>query len=250
MKKRRRNGKFSWHRIKQMPGRKQTRKCLRRFYFCFYMSLSKLWEIVKDTEAWRSAVHGAAKRRTRLGDWTTTGPSSGLPQVGCSAEQVLKDMCEIKEGGPFATFPWSQFASSWLLCTSSLHMIVIKSRFCAMLIFALSVLISFYLYTVLFKYLFLAVLGLHCWAQTFSGGNEWGLLSGRGAKASRCGGLSLLWGPDSRVHRLHELWCTGLVAPWHVGSSRTRNWTHVSCTARRISLPLSHQGSPVREFVW
>ena len=41
-------------------------------------SLSKLWEIVKDREAWRGAIHGVTKSQTQL-KWlgTHTLPTSG-----------------------------------------------------------------------------------------------------------------------------------------------------------------------------
>jgi len=34
------------------------------------VSLSELRELVMDREAWRAVIHGVAKSRTRLSDWT------------------------------------------------------------------------------------------------------------------------------------------------------------------------------------
>ena len=64
------------------------------------VSVSELWELVMDREAWRAAIHGVPKSRTWLSDWT-----------------------ELKPAPIFTDFPSPQLKSeSWSWCISPLNM--------------------------------------------------------------------------------------------------------------------------------
>ena len=53
------------------------------------MNLGKLWEMVRDREAWRAAVHGVAKNRTWLAVWTTTTTTTTTPMTQVKDDGTL-----------------------------------------------------------------------------------------------------------------------------------------------------------------
>ena len=62
----------------KIEGRKrrgpQRMRCLDSITTSTDLSLSKLWELVRDREAWRDTVHGVTKSQTWLGNWTELKP--------------------------------------------------------------------------------------------------------------------------------------------------------------------------------
>ena len=84
-------------------------------YMCVYiyiysnamdMNLGKLWEMVRDREAWRATVHGVMKNQTQFGDWTNTRVCVCV--CACSVVQSLSDFLQAPGLQPVRyLYPWN-----------------------------------------------------------------------------------------------------------------------------------------------
>ena len=72
------------------------------------MNLGKLWKMVRDREPWCAAVHGVAKSRTWLSDWTTNnGWSSCSTQKSTQYYEAIIFQLERNKFGAAAALCWS-----------------------------------------------------------------------------------------------------------------------------------------------
>ena len=78
------------------------------------MSLSKLWEIVKDWEAWCAAVHGVAKSQMRLRNWTASPGRGHFPGLISCSVLVSIPMQTAAQG-------WFLESRLWEVSPNTLH---------------------------------------------------------------------------------------------------------------------------------
>ena len=80
------------------------------------INLRKFWEIVKDREAWHAVVHGVAKSRTQLSEWTTMLRASNY-------------LLAFSDQSFYSTTMAFQLSCSWVTFPADFFTIIIHGRF-------------------------------------------------------------------------------------------------------------------------
>ena len=69
------------------------------------VSLSELWKLVMDREAWRAAIHGVTKSRTRLSNWTELWVKEDC--FGNASQDAMRTVLPIRSQGTVTWVFWA-----------------------------------------------------------------------------------------------------------------------------------------------